>query len=421
MSKKSHVMGEIKTRILPLFRRSSASSSKSVATSSVHSDGPKSRSKVSLVAKQNQPGISESVLEEPSLQNNSFPSPSTPLQLSNDQPPTPAIPLPKYKEDLYPSDDHPPTPTSPLAKYKEDLYPSNNHPPTPASPISKYKEDSSEQQQPLVILQKATPEQNDAQLSTLETEGASPKTTSPPAKIRSHGSSKQRFLKTLAQSQKVSNGQIEATDYFSSAIIPTPSMVPRRVWVKRPGASATLVPISEEDLVDDARDRILRKYANSLGKTFDSPDVTLRIIPRANSHGQFERSLGPEEQIARTLDIYFPDGQTVDEALVIDVPHRRTPRHSPRTYADRPSENGGEYFPVMPVGVTHSPNIPGNVSVAGSTGSSGHQHAMNILASGHPPPLPSPGGARRRTRQKPERTLTSSPTVAGSNPLLNGK
>ena len=84
----------------------------------------------------------------------------------------------------------------------------------------------------------------------------------------------------------------------------------------RPGASPTLVQINEDDLVDDVRDMILKKYANSLGRSFDSPDVTLKIVSREHSHRHHggsgtggapapnERPLGPEEHMTRTLDAY---------------------------------------------------------------------------------------------------------------------
>lgn len=57
-------------------------------------------------------------------------------------------------------------------------------------------------------------------------------------------------------------------------------MLHRKIWIKRPNASATLVQICEDDLVDDVHEMILKKYANSLGRSFDSPNVTLRIVPR---------------------------------------------------------------------------------------------------------------------------------------------
>ena len=86
------------------------------------------------------------------------------------------------------------------------------------------------------------------------------------------------------------------------------------------------------------------------------PDINLKIISREqnNKNVNLERLLGPEEPIGQTLDAYYPGGQQVDEALVIDIPLRRTPRASPRAgnhhvyyYPDqyRPDEAAREYFP----------------------------------------------------------------------------
>ncbi|ESA43867.1 response regulator [Neurospora crassa OR74A] len=208
------------------------------------------------------------------------------------------------------------------------------------------------------------------------------------------------------------------------------TMVIRKIWVKRPGGSATLVTINEEDLVDDVRDLILRKYANSLGRQFDSPDLILRIAPRESQRQ--ERVLGPEEPMARTLDAYFPGGQTVDEALVIDIPPRRTPKESPRTgpphvphglptyYEEthRPSEGGTDYF--GPGALAHlAPGIGGGpVMTAPVNGPpQSHPHTMSNLGPGHIPQLPSPGGTRpRQYRERPDRPRlgrqhTSSPTI----------
>ena len=194
-------------------------------------------------------------------------------------------------------------------------------------------------------------------------------------------------------------------------------MATRKLWVRRSGGSATIVTINEEDLVDDVRELILRKYANSLGRSFDAPDVILRIVPREGQRQ--ERVLGPEEPMARTMDAYFPGGQTVDEALLIDVPHRRTPRVSPRngpphaqhlssvSYEDvRPLEAGTDYF--GPGAFAHMP-----VTIAGAA--NGTTHSISVLNTGQVPQIPSPGG-RRQYRDRPERPRlgrqhTSSPTI----------
>ncbi len=212
-----------------------------------------------------------------------------------------------------------------------------------------------------------------------------------------------------------------------------PTMVnARKIWVRRPDASPTLVTISEDDLVDDVRDIILRKYANSLGKTFDAPDLHLRLYPR----DQKDRLLQPDEHMCRTLENFYPGGQTVDDAIVIDIP-RRTPKASPHppqhghhghqqhhiphttaavyyTEDGRPLESGEGYFP--PVGALPSPHMQLVMPPGG-----GQPHSIAVLGTGHLPTIPSPGGLRPRGhregsgRPRPGRTHTSSSTMNGSH------
>jgi osomolarity two-component system, response regulator SSK1 len=201
-----------------------------------------------------------------------------------------------------------------------------------------------------------------------------------------------------------------------------PNML-RKIWVKRPGASATRVEVNDEDLVDNVRDAILHKYANSLGRSIDSPDIVLKIVARdpASRAPGSERTLGPEEPIGRTLDEHFPGGQTIEEALIIDVPQRRTPKPSPRPgnhhaiqyYVPeqyRPDDAAQGYFPPMPV--AHSPQVAHLQTQHGI-------QSMAILNTGQLPamPMPSPGGSSARARQnrpKYARQHTSSPTILHS-------
>jgi osomolarity two-component system response regulator SSK1 len=104
----------------------------------------------------------------------------------------------------------------------------------------------------------------------------------------------------------------------------------RKIWIKRPGASATLIQINETSLVDEMREVILRKYANSLGRILDAPDISLWIAPRDNSSGHAEpRLLRPEEDICMVVDGYYPDGQMVHEALIVFVPPNYAIQASP--------------------------------------------------------------------------------------------
>jgi osomolarity two-component system response regulator SSK1 len=219
-------------------------------------------------------------------------------------------------------------------------------------------------------------------------------------------------------------------DLFTPGLPNMANMLQRKIWVQRPGGSATLVQIKEDDLVDDVRDMILKKYANSLGKTFDSPDMLLRIVSRGD-HGQprTDRVLGPEEPMCRTIDVYYPGGQNVDDALVIDVPPKRTPRPSPRYHHyqgypimddQRPVESGTEYFPPMPA-IVH-PAMPHTAGSHDSRPSvhSDHHRSISVLNTGQIPLLPSPGGARRHLerghRPRFNRQQTSSPTILQHHP-----
>lgn len=245
----------------------------------------------------------------------------------------------------------------------------------------------------------------------------------PPPRRQSLLSNRQTALiKTLLHNQAPTTELIGD----NSTLVPIDAnMVTRKIWVKRPHASATLVTVNEDDLVDDVRDMILRKYANSLGRTFDSPDLNIRICPR-DQHT--ERILSPEEPMGRTLDAYYPGGQSVEEALIIDIP-RRQPKASPRPagpayigniyYSEdgRPTETSEGYFPIIGahVGAVSSPHAPAGNQTQSNTQA---PHSIAVLGTGHIPPIPSPGGTRRGYQpQRPRgvRTHTSSPTI-----LANG-
>lgn len=208
----------------------------------------------------------------------------------------------------------------------------------------------------------------------------------------------------------------------------------RKIWVKRPGASATLVKIANDALVDDVRDMIMNKYANSLGKTFDAPDLTISIAER--DERQQERLLRPEEEMCKTIDIYYPGGQTINEALIIHAPQQRTPRLSQKAlqhqehnsaYHDLPLNNGSDRMTPMIVAIP--PSIPQAAGSHGSRGSqnptaaSEHARSIAILNTGQLPFLPTLDGRQRHKEQRPrfQRQHTSSKTVVThpNNTTLN--
>ena len=410
-------MGDIRSRLKPLFRRTTTiSSDKSTESSPRSTTGDKfSRSKTSLLlSKSRKTSASEPVSENPE---ESLHLPTTPPAIQNqiargDSQHTPDTSL------------ETPRPT-PVGKIRPGLT-LEEPTPEPLSSSANPIDEACVSEESLHLLS----EQN------AQTGNASLRPQIVPRRQSLAHNSQSKFMKTLLESDKA-HSQSPNIDYFGGPPTISANMLHRKIWVKRPGSSATLVSINEDDLVDDVRDMILRKYANSLGRSFDAPDVTLRVVPRDHSHrhSQGERTLGPEEPISRTLDAYYPGGQNVDEALIIDVPQRRTPRHSPRVPIPyylaedlRPGESGTDYFPQMPAAGQHSPHLPTNLA-AGNSGLTGvhHQpvHSIAILNTGQVPPLPSPGSRGTRHshnahRPKFNRNHTSSPTVIAPGTQIHG-
>lgn len=415
-------MADLAARLKPLFRRSSTlSSTKSSAsgssiTSDAFSDGHTWSKSSPRLSKTQKPSLPIPVFEE----NEPLPQipgalPSTPIEESR-----------LTRGDLKETPD-----TSPEAPR--------------LSPFEK--------QNPILTVEAPTPKLGTRLERTLEEETPSPRDslhlaqTDAATTISSQRpgiAHRRRSLTHKDQSKDISSLlgsqspalQPTKTDYFGGDSVHA-NMVPKKIWVKRPGSSATQVTIKEDDLVDDVRDTILRKYNNSLGRSFDPPDVTLRMVYRKQSarHSNIERTLGPEEPMLKLLEIHYPGGQSVEEALIIDVPRRQTPRHSPRMAMQyylaediRPHENGSDYFPPMPSTGQHSPHLPTNLPVSSAPGGSHHPpaHSMAILTTGQIPNLPSPGVRARHSqvnRPRYMRQHTSSPTViqGGSIALNHGK
>lgn len=226
--------------------------------------------------------------------------------------------------------------------------------------------------------------------------------------------------------QHLISGLLDPNLFFSGeqgsfrAPVTASEMVQRRVWVKRPGGSATLVPCLEDAVVDELRDQVIMKYVNSLGRSFDSPDIVIRIQAREGSNRptHAERLLSPEEGLFSVLDSYYPGGQSIEEALIIDAPSRRTPKPSPRHavyHHHQPGEHG-DYFPLMPA--NPNPTPPGHPT----TSTQANAPSISILTTGVAPPLPSPGSRATRHHRRPPLTrhTTNSPTIHGQVPTVTG-
>jgi osomolarity two-component system response regulator SSK1 len=138
------------------------------------------------------------------------------------------------------------------------------------------------------------------------------------------------------------------------------------------------------------------KYANSLGRKFDAPDIATKITLRqgSNRQAQQERLLNPDEVLSSVLGTYYPGGQTIEEALVIDAP---TGNHS-------------DYLPLIPetnalVPPSHPPSSPATASPPSNS----------ILPTDVVPLLPLPGSlASRDTSDSPTTTLNQAHNMPGT-------
>lgn len=214
----------------------------------------------------------------------------------------------------------------------------------------------------------------------------------------------------LSQTGATATAATAAATAKATATATATDMQARKIWVRRPGGSPTLVPVLEDAVVDELRDQVIVKYTNSLGKTFDSPDITIRVVPREGLGKQPERLLNPEESLVAVVDTYYPGGQRVDEALLIDIFGRRTPKPSPRPvyYHNEAAEH--DYFSIVPV----NPSTPPTHTANSSSSANQATPSISILTTGKAPPLPSPGSTRsnRHARRPPAvRHTTGSPTV----------
>jgi osomolarity two-component system response regulator SSK1 len=171
----------------------------------------------------------------------------------------------------------------------------------------------------------------------------------------------------------------------------------------------------ENAVVDELRDQVIRKYANSLGRKFDSPDIVTTITPRQglNRQAQQERLLNPDEKLSSVLDTYYPGGQTIEEALVIDVPTRYNPSPSSRYtfYSHGNSESGqhGDSFPLM----LRSENAPVPPPRPPSPLAGADPPSRSISTTDVVPSLPSPGSLGPQHTSNSPATLCQVPTMPG--------
>ena len=123
-----------------------------------------------------------------------------------------------------------------------------------------------------------------------------------------------------------------------------------KVWVRRPNSSPVRIQVpssvsspgftssasgardtprevelTDDFLVDDLREAILKKYPQSLGKNHDSADLSIQIPTRRIINGdesdgsvvEGQRILRPDESVIKILAEEYPDGQKSEDAWLI--------------------------------------------------------------------------------------------------------
>ena len=148
-----------------------------------------------------------------------------------------------------------------------------------------------------------------------------------------------------------------------------------KVWVRRPNSSPTRIQIpssvstpnvslswsvardspqpidfdvTEDFLVDDLREVILKRYPQSLGKHHDSADLTIRI--HDNGEPDEGRVLAPDESVIKILMEEYPHGQKSSEAWTVITSGGRD------NYTRWWLQTGGFSNDLYPVRGTFSPN-----------------------------------------------------------------
>lgn len=155
------------------------------------------------------------------------------------------------------------------------------------------------------------------------------------------------------------NSQGSYDRFHSGMDIPSSPDFQRRIWVKIANGNPTTILVLAEDLVDDLKTMIMMKYPNSLGKTWDSADLTIKLeyhkgldkkqnlsvspeksgfnhninINNMNAHSTISNgsfinkfiTLEPDQNVFSILDNYYPTGMNMYEALIIEHPQNVLP------------------------------------------------------------------------------------------------
>jgi osomolarity two-component system, response regulator SSK1 len=183
--------------------------------------------------------------------------------------------------------------------------------------------------------------------------------------------------------------------------------------VARDGPRSVEVELTDDFLVDDLREAILKKYPQSLGKYHDAADLSIRVPPRRHEGDgkvtdEIGRVLLPHEHVAQVMREEHPNGQKSSEAWTIitnggrdsytrwwlqtgGVAMDQLPlRHSPGqlmpntggSFSSDPAHQ--EYFPYIPHTAVTPPGEVPRSRTSGSMVSGGRTQQRPPLRSNRP-------------------------------------
>ncbi|CAH2351515.1 oxidative stress response two-component system protein Ssk1p [[Candida] railenensis] len=174
-----------------------------------------------------------------------------------------------------------------------------------------------------------------------------------------------------------SNPQSSSKLYHTapSSAVPSQTSSTRRIWIKRVGGTPTTLTVTKSDIIDDLKSLVLQKFANSLGRSFDSADLILKMDlssrvptninssnakksttigsgssgklspepPRSRASSNLSNhpnrssntinnnvnnnannysfiNLEPDQNVWTILEQYYPHGMGMSECLIVDTP-----------------------------------------------------------------------------------------------------
>ena len=220
------------------------------------------------------------------------------------------------------------------------------------------------------------------------------------------------FTKIWVRRPNSSPTRIQIPSSISTPLFSPSTAGPSSIADSRDGPRPVEVELSEEFLVDDLREAILKKYPQSLGKHHDAADLIIRIPPRRDEREDMEnfdqsagRILSPDESVIKVLMEEYPDGQRSYEAWTIityggrdnytrwwlqtggastDVAAVRggySPNYFiPSTGGSEVAQLQQEYFPVVPTTVVTPPGeFPPRLRNSGSSMMSASQYPRSSV------------------------------------------